>query len=250
MPTLAEERTVKTKRSPLLCELHAHTTWSDGELSLRELVDLYGWSGFDVLCVTDHAVRSDDPWRAAGRSVTQATYEEYLAAIAAEARRARSAYELLLIPGLELTYDDADPARAAHAVAIGLRTFVGLDDGLDAALGRARDAGAALIAAHPYAPAAADDAPRTTARWALDAELGEAVDRFELFNRADCFHWVAAAGLPAVASGDFHRLEHLRTWKTLLPAAKEEEAVVSYLRSDRPAYLADLAAPGRLRRAA
>src|SRR5687767_657955 len=23
----------------LLCELHAHTTWSDGELSLRELVD-------------------------------------------------------------------------------------------------------------------------------------------------------------------------------------------------------------------
>ncbi len=38
----------------LLCELHAHSTWSDGELSLTELVDLYGRSGFDVLCVTDH----------------------------------------------------------------------------------------------------------------------------------------------------------------------------------------------------
>ena len=39
--------TAKTR--PLLCELHAHTTWSDGALSLVELVDLYGTHGFDVL---------------------------------------------------------------------------------------------------------------------------------------------------------------------------------------------------------
>ena len=44
----------------LLCELHAHTTWSDGALTLTELVDLYGMHGFDVLCVTDHLLRSDD----------------------------------------------------------------------------------------------------------------------------------------------------------------------------------------------
>ena len=45
----------------LLCELHAHTTWSDGVLSIAELVDLYGTAGFDVLCVTDHTARLDDP---------------------------------------------------------------------------------------------------------------------------------------------------------------------------------------------
>ena len=38
-----------TKLSPLLCELHSHTTWSDGELTPRELCDLYGRAGFDVL---------------------------------------------------------------------------------------------------------------------------------------------------------------------------------------------------------
>ena len=43
-------------RHTLLCELHAHTTWSDGALSLPELVDVYGNAGFDVLCVTDHSV--------------------------------------------------------------------------------------------------------------------------------------------------------------------------------------------------
>jgi predicted metal-dependent phosphoesterase TrpH len=244
---------MKSKRTPLLCELHAHTTWSDGELPLRELVDLYGFSGFDVLCVTDHVVRSDDPWRAErdnGGSVTHAIYDEYLAAVHEEAARARTRYDLLVLPGLELTFDDVDPSRGAHAVAVGLHEHVGLDDGLEAALSRARGAGAALIAAHPYAPAVAADAPRTTARWALDPELWSSVDRFELFNRADCFPWVAAAGLSGVASGDFHHVEHLRTWKTLLPAAKDEDAVVSYLRSERPAYLANLAAPAQLRRAA
>jgi 3',5'-nucleoside bisphosphate phosphatase len=42
----------------LLCELHAHTTWSDGALTVPELVDLYGRSGFDVLAITDHVVRA------------------------------------------------------------------------------------------------------------------------------------------------------------------------------------------------
>jgi hypothetical protein len=29
----------------LLCQLHAHTTWSDGHLTLPELVDLYSLDG-------------------------------------------------------------------------------------------------------------------------------------------------------------------------------------------------------------
>jgi hypothetical protein len=51
---------------------------------------------------------------------------------------------------------------------------------------------------------------------------------------------VARERLPAVASGDFHRREHLATWKTLLPCAAEEEAVVEHLRSGAPAYLTAL----------
>jgi hypothetical protein len=51
---------------------------------------------------------------------------------------------------------------------------------------------------------------------------------------------VAAAGHPTVATGDFHRSEHLATWKSLLPCAKDEAAIVAYLRSARPAYLVRL----------
>lgn len=233
-----------SEHEPLLCELHAHSTWSDGSLALRELVDLYGGTGFDVLAVTDHLLRRDDPWFATATDGASSVHAEnhvaYVAAIEAEAERAWALYDLLLVPGVELTYNDERPERAAHAVAVGLRTFVSLEVGLDAALADARAAGAALIAAHPYSLAAASASTRMTARWAAEPEwAADVVDRFELANRHELFPWVAASRLPAVASGDFHRHEHLHTWKTVLRCAKTEEAVVEHLRSRRPASLSE-----------
>jgi predicted metal-dependent phosphoesterase TrpH len=222
-----------TRPSPLLCELHAHSTWSDGALTLRELTDLYGRRGFDVLVVTDHAPR-DRRWIHAGN------YDAYLRAVEDEAVRARELYDLLVVPGLELTYDDPDPLRAGHAVAVGLQSYVDVPAGLESALAEARGAGAALLAAHPYSPEQLGAATRGTAAFGARPELAELVDRYELFNRHTLFSWVAAAGHPTVATGDFHRLEHLATWKTLLPCAKEEASVVAYLRSARPAYIVRL----------
>ena len=122
---------------PLLCELHAHTTWSDGDLAVPELVDLYGRHGFDVLCVTDHVVRSDDPWLRQGASVSaidESCFPTYLAEVEYEAQRAWKTYGMVVIPGIELTYNDEVADEAAHAVAIGLRDFVPVDDGIDRAM--------------------------------------------------------------------------------------------------------------------
>jgi predicted metal-dependent phosphoesterase TrpH len=237
---------VIVKARPLLCELHAHTTWSDGALSIRELVDLYGSSGFDVVAVTDHALRAEDPWPAAnpgGSWVSEANYADYVEAIEAEAGRALSLYGLLLVPGLELTYNDADPDQAAHALALGLRTFVSVDQGLPEAMSEARRHGAAIVAAHPHGETS-EKPERTTRRfWREWHVLGGLIDRFELFNQREVFGWVANAGLPAIASGDFHRPEHLSSWKTLLPCEAAEAAVVSYLRSARPAFITRLELP-------
>src|SRR6476660_7703280 len=137
---------MRRKVEPLLCELHAHTRWSDGALTLSELVDLYGTNGFDVLAVTDHVVRPDPGAEGLPFGVNGGNHSDYLAEIAAQAERGRRDYDLLVLPGLELTYDDADPLQAAHTVAVGARDFVGVDDGIDAALVQTREAGAALIA--------------------------------------------------------------------------------------------------------
>ena len=52
----------------LLCDFHVHTTWSDGRLSLRDTIDLYGRTGkFDVIAITDHILMKRD-WLAQGRA--------------------------------------------------------------------------------------------------------------------------------------------------------------------------------------
>jgi hypothetical protein len=105
---------------------------------VAELVDLHGRSGFDVLCVTDHVVRSDDPWRHEEglrfSAIEEATFPLYLVEIEREAARAWRTYGLLVVPGLELTFNDPEPVMAAHAVAIGLRHFVSVDDGIAVAM--------------------------------------------------------------------------------------------------------------------
>jgi putative intracellular protease/amidase len=104
---------------------------------LPELVDLYGHHEFDVLCLTDHVVRLDDPMTTA---VDSWTWPRYLTAVCAEARRALDEYSLLVIPGLELTDNDHDdPDRSAHALAIGLERHVAVDEGIVTALEAANE---------------------------------------------------------------------------------------------------------------
>ena len=227
---------MRTRTGPLLAELHAHTTWSDGVLGVPALVDLYGQQGFDVLCVTDHSCNGGWP------GVTAESHARYLAEIDHEAERALADYGLLVVPGLELTYNDPDPLQAAHAVAVGLRNFVSVDSGIDVAIETAVQAGAALVAAHPFDDEPASSPGRLTQRFARDPELSARVHRFELFNRTQLFSWVAKAGLPCVASGDFHRLEHLGGWKSVVPCARDEEALIAHLRSRRPVFITEVGA--------
>jgi hypothetical protein len=234
---------MRARVSSLLCELHAHTTWSDGELSLPELVDLYGSAGFDVLCVTDHVLRRDDPWPALhGRPcVDEETFTPYLEAIAREGDRARSTYGLLLVPGLELTYNDPDPDRSCHAVAVGLERLISMDEGPAAAMEEARDAGAAVVVAHPY-ELGHRAAPRSQTRYFARhwRELEGLFDRVELFNGSQLFGWVAEYGLRPVAAGDLHRPEQFPGWTTLVPCEQGADALVDYLRSPRPVFLTRL----------
>ena len=138
---MGEVGPMRNRPDLLLAELHAHSTWSDGCLPIPALVDLYGSHGVDVLCITDHVHPPDDPWARLG--VPADRFGEYVAEIEGEAERAREQYGLLVVPGSELTVNHADPDLAAHAVAVGLRSYVSLVEGLERGLVAAREAGAA-----------------------------------------------------------------------------------------------------------
>jgi hypothetical protein len=187
-------------------------------------------------------VRRNDPWReidgALVQSVERSGWAAYLSEIEREAKRAWRMYGMRLLPGLELTFNDVEPDKAAHAVAVGLRTFVSVENGIADAMKTAAEAGAAVIAAHPYDGSEPGSKNlRLTRRFERDRGLRGLAHRFELFNRSELVGWVAEAELPAIACGDFHRPEHLTGWRTLIPCEREEEAI-SYLRSAQPVYLA------------
>ena len=93
----------------LLCDFHVHTQWSDGKLSVAEVVDLYGSTGkFDVIAITDHILMKKDLLARAGRLATlgrrafgvrEEDFTAYLEDIETQGRRAWETYGMLVVPG-------------------------------------------------------------------------------------------------------------------------------------------------------
>jgi hypothetical protein len=129
-------------------------------------------------------------------------------------------YGMLLVPGFELTYNDPNSDRAAHAVAVGLHSLVGMDDGPVAAMEQARAEGAAILVAHPHdsgpTPAVPFPTCYFTRRW---RQLRGLFDRVELFSGRQLFGWVAETGLPAVACSDLHRPNSFPAGRLSFPAS-------------------------------
>jgi predicted metal-dependent phosphoesterase TrpH len=226
----------------LLCDFHVHTTWSDGRLSIRDVVDLYGRTGrFDVIAITDHILMKRDLLGRAGRlaslglrhfSVTEDRFEAYMADIASEAERARRQYDLLVIPGAEVTQNHIRSKNNSHIVALNLREFISADQPAEDILKEIRRQGAFSIACHPH--------HRTTRRieigtcylWDHRKRLVELVDVWEAANRDDLFSVTSLKHYPYVANSDFHKAKHLYSWKTLLKCEKSWEAIAPTLRAN------------------
>jgi len=226
----------------LLCDFHVHTTWSDGRLSIRDVVDLYGRTGrFDVIAITDHILMKRDLLGRAGRlaslglrhfSVTEDRFEAYMADIASEAERARRQYDLLVIPGAEVTQNHIRSKNNSHIVALNLREFISADQPAEDILKEIRRQGAFSIACHPH--------HRTTRRieigtcylWDHRKRLVELVDVWEAANRDDLFSVTSLKHYPYVANSDFHKAKHLYSWKTLLKCEKSWDAIAPTLRAN------------------
>lgn len=215
----------------LLADLHIHSTWSDGKLSIPEVVDLFGRTGHDVIAITDHVVNRDNAigkfTHRIGLSLTESNFVEYREEIEREARRAWDQYQMIVLPGCELTQNRVRHSNSAHALAIGLDAFVSADGTVEQMLVAARRAGALVIACHPNEQS--EWFANTFYLWNRRNELSELINLWELACRWDLFPPVGRARLPYVGNSDFHRPEHLWAWKTLVPSEKRPAAVMAAL---------------------
>ena len=224
----------------LLCDFHVHTRWSDGRLTLAEVVDLYGSTGkFDVIAITDHILMKKDFFARAGRlaslgrrmfGVRQETFDAYLADIRKEAARALGQYGMLVIPGAEITQNRLRGRMNSHIIALDIKQYISADQKADAILREIQRQGALSIACHPHHRTTRRVEISTCYLWDHRTELSGLVDVWEAANRDDLFSVTSLKHYPYVANSDFHKAKHLYSWKTLLRCEKNWPAIKDALR--------------------
>jgi len=217
----------------LLADFHIHTTWSDGVLSVAEVVDLFGSAGHDVIAITDHVVNTDTIIGKAthrfGLTVTAANFDDYRAEIEREKKRAFDQYGMIVLAGFELTQNRVTRNASAHVLALGVDEFISADGTVEEMLVRAKSRSGIVVACHPHEQS--DWFSNTFYLWNRREELASLVDLWEVATRWDLFPPVARARFPYIGNSDFHRPEHLYAWKTLLPGEKNERSILHALKS-------------------
>lgn len=218
-----------------LADFHVHTNFSDGQLSMREVVDFYGRQGFGCIAITDHLCEQRTLFGRAARaldlSLTPANYQAYLDAFDCEAARAWDQYGMVLLSGYEISKNYVSNARSAHILAIGVRGYIAPEKD---AVEIARDIhaeGGLCVAAHPVWTRKAEK--QTYYLWDRREELRGHIDAWEVASGRTWFSEVEKSGLPILANSDLHRPEQIRAWKTVLHCERHPEAIVEAVRTQQ-----------------
>lgn len=223
----------RKKSGPLLCDFHVHTNYSDGKLTVADVVDFYGVRGFDCICITDHWA---DPRRLIGKlarltpfTLSTDQIEEYFAVIANEARRAWRRYGMLVLTGLEFNKDGPTKKSSAHLLGIDLKLPISPRLDLMETITRIHAQGALAVAAHPHLMKS-EWAKETLYLWDNQEKFAPVIDAWEIANRNNLFTPVSLRRLPFLANSDFHKPKHIFSWKTLLNCEKDAEAIKECIR--------------------
>ncbi len=215
-----------------LGDFHVHSTFSDGKLTIPQVVDLYGKQGFGVIAITDHLCEEQSVIGKAtayiGCTLTRATFPLYMEILRTEAARAWEQYGMLVLPGYELTKNTLSNHRSAHLLGIGVTEYLPADgDVLELARG-IRAQGALAVAAHPVWSRRME--PQTYYLWDRRQELAQEFDAWEVASGPFIFDEVAQAKLPKLASSDLHVPRQIAAWKTVLNCERHPEAILRAIR--------------------
>jgi len=214
----------------LLTDLHIHTTFSDGTIPIEDVVKIYGEAHFDAIAITDHLFDTQSPRGLElydeGKSIKD--LKGYFYKIEEVSRWARETYDLLVIPGLEI----CNLLEDYHILGIDLKEAINPNQSAEGVIQDIHHQGGLAIASHPHLKLSyfiEDD--RVSIRnhplhlWKHREKYAHKLDAWEIANREDLFSIVSLEHLPFVANSDFHEPHHLTSWKSLIQAEKEKEAL-------------------------
>lgn len=196
-----------------LIDLHIHSHFSDGKLSIAEIVDLYGQKGFSAIAITDHLADSQTltgfVTHQLNLSLSASRMAQYLEEIEKEARRARDQYNMLVLPGVEVTLNAWSKNRGAHFVLLNVDRFINPDDSVQNILKNNRDFFS--IAAHPIWDESYEF--KTQYLWNNRHELSPYFDAWECATAQRFLKEVYQSEYAIVSSSDFHNPKKFESWK-------------------------------------
>ncbi len=214
----------------LLTDLHIHTTFSDGTIPIEEVVKIYGEAHFDAIAITDHLFDTQSPRSLElydeGKSIKD--LKGYFRKIEEVSHWAKEAYDLLVIPGLEI----CNLVEDYHILGIDLKEAINPNRNADGVIQEIHHQGGLAIASHPHLKLSyfiEDD--KVSIRnhplhlWKHREKYLDKLDAWEIANREDLFTVVSLEHLPFVANSDFHERHHLAAWKSLILAEKQRESI-------------------------
>ncbi|MCS7164623.1 MAG: PHP domain-containing protein [Thermodesulfovibrio sp.] len=219
----------------LLCDFHIHTKYSDGSMELKDVVDLFGQAGFDVIAITDHVVNGDSM---IGKfaykfrfTVTEKNFNEYIENIKYEAKRAWDKYGMLVIPGVEISKNYFSSEKSAHILIIDIKDFIPACESYEKIFLEAKRQKALVVACHPHHMKG--EIRNTLYLWKNRNKYGKYIDAWEIANRDDVFNVVSVKKYPYIANSDFHKASHLYSWKTLLNCNKDVTSVKNCIKENK-----------------
>lgn len=219
----------------LLCDFHIHTKYSDGSVELRKTIDLFGQAGFDVIAITDHVVNGDNSMgKLAHRfklSVTAKNFDEYISNVKYEAERAWNKYEMLVVPGVEITKNYISPDKSAHILIIDIKEFIPACLNYEKIFLEAKQQDSLIVACHPHNMS--DMSMDTLFLWNNRDKYARYIDAWEIANRDDVFNVISLKKYPYIANSDFHKARHLYSWKTLLNCEKDIDSIKKCIRHNK-----------------
>jgi processive 1,2-diacylglycerol beta-glucosyltransferase len=220
----------------LMCDLHIHSNYSDGALSVPELVDFYGRLGFDCICITDHLA---DPGRLMGKLVRLTNFtlspnqvDEYFDVIERERKRAWRRYNMLVLTGIEFNKDGLTKKSSAHLLGIDLKQPIDPRLEITDTIHEIHLQCGLAVASHPHMMKS-EWGKNTLYLWENQDVYAPLIDAWEIANRNNIFTPIGLKHLPFIANSDFHKPKHIYSWKTLLHCEKDPMAIKHCIRENK-----------------
>ena len=216
------------KSAMFLCDFHIHSQYSDGFLTIPEIVDLFGREGFGAIAITDH-ICDDKSFLGKSahflnKSLHKTNFDYYIQEILYESQRALKEYNMLVIPGVEFTHNSFSHGDSAHIVALGIQNYIDPNLSVDEIIDQVHEQKGIAIAAHPVSTKKVE--PQTFHLWHNRDRLSRKIDAWEVASGIHLFEEVHESGLPMVASSDMHKPQQLKSWKTMIDGRRSQKNVL------------------------